>query len=66
MKNKGAGAMFRPLFATLSSIGSVAGLFAGRQIGSCGLVLARAWVDRPDAKGFHPRGVGAGALGAGL
>src|SRR5208282_2039735 len=34
------------------------GLLAGRQIGSFGLVLARARLNGPDAEGLRPRGIG--------
>ena len=64
MKNKGLRFCFARTLRRSRPSDRSRTLLAGRQIGSCGFVLARALLDRPDAQGFRPRGLGTGALAA--
>ena len=61
MKNKGLGFRFARTLRRSRPADRSRTLLPGRQIGSCGFVSARAWVDRPDAQSFRSCGIAAGA-----
>src|SRR5207244_6599597 len=64
MKNKGLGLCFGRTLRRSHPADRSPRVLEGRQIGSCGWVLARGLLDGRDVQGFRPRGIRAGALAA--